>query len=271
MAPALDHFRDPRGLGLVALCAAFLALVVGFHAAWLVLAARGAWEARWCAYAVLLALFHFSEFLVTAQNQPRDVTADAFLLNHSRAYGAAFAAAVAEFWVELALAPALKRGGASLVMGAALCMGGQALRTVAMLTAARSFTHLVQVERRAGHELVTSGVYARLRHPAYVGWFAWSVGTQVLLANPLCALAYAAAAWRFFAERIPVEEDALIDFFGGAYVTYARSAWGFPGVRSPADECTVERAEERRRAADERTAGARAAEGERAAAGAPQG
>ena len=140
MAPALDHFRDPRGLGLVALCAAFLALVVGFHAAWLVLAARGAWEARWCAYAVLLALFHFSEFLVTARNQPRDVTADAFLLNHSRAYGAAFAAAVAEFWLELAVAPALKGAGPTLLLGAVLCACGQALRSAAMLTAATLLT-----------------------------------------------------------------------------------------------------------------------------------
>lgn len=42
-----------------------------------------------------------------------------------------------------------------------------------------------------------------LRHPSYFGWFWWCVGTQCLLCNPLCILAYAVAAWDFFRKRIP--------------------------------------------------------------------
>jgi len=32
-----------------------------------------------------------------------------------------------------------------------------------------------------------------IRHPAYCGWLIWSVGTQVLLVNPVCILAFTAA------------------------------------------------------------------------------
>lgn len=242
---SIDHFRNPRGLGLVALLAVFLGVVVGGHSVML-WSSASLLQSRWCLYAVFLACFHLGEFLLTARNQPRDVTADSFLLNHSRAYGVAFAAAVVEFWVSAAISPASRNYLFSLVLGATLCAAGQALRAVAMLTASSNFTHLVQVRRRAGHELVTRGVYAVFRHPAYVGWFVWSVGTQVLLGNTLCTVAYAYASWRFFADRIPEEEDALIDFFGKDYVVYAKMTWGFPGVNSPASECSFESAELRR-------------------------
>ena len=29
-----------------------------------------------------------------------------------------------------------------------------------------------------------------LRHPGYAGWLLWVVGTQALLANPLCLVAF---------------------------------------------------------------------------------
>jgi protein-S-isoprenylcysteine O-methyltransferase len=233
----VDHFGDARGLGVTAACGALLGAVFGAHALWLCAFATRAWEVRWCLYALSMSAFHFGEFALTAVHQPRDATAHSFLLDHSVAYGVAAVASWFEFWAELALAPALKERGASLLAGAALVVAGQALRSAAMATAGRSFTHLVATRRRAGHELVTRGVYAVLRHPSYLGWFAWSVGTQVLLANPVCAAAYAAAAWRFFAARAPFEEEALVDFFGAEYVRYARRTLGLPCVRSPAREC----------------------------------
>jgi protein-S-isoprenylcysteine O-methyltransferase len=162
------------------------------------------------------------------------VSTDAFLLNHSPQYHAALAAAAAEYWLEAAwLAPGLKGWGAVSLLGLALVVGGQALRSAAMWTAGGSFTHLVQEDRREGHVLVTTGVYARLRHPSYTGWFWWSVGTQLLLGNPLCALAYAAASWRFFAARVPHEEAALARMFGQEYLDYARrTAVLIPGLPS---------------------------------------
>lgn len=73
--------------------------------------------------------------------------------------------------------------------------------------------------------------HSYLRHPSYFGWFYWSVGTQLLLCNPLCTAAYAYAAWTFFSGRIPYEEALLVDFYGAEYVQYARSTViGIPGI-----------------------------------------
>lgn len=38
----------------------------------------------------------------------------------------------------------------------------------------------VQFTKAETHQLVTHGVYSIVRHPSYVGWFWWSVGTQVI-------------------------------------------------------------------------------------------
>ena len=90
----------------------------------------------------------------------------------------------------------------------ALC--GDSLHKAAMLTAGTNFNHMIQSQKDSGHVLVTSGVYAYVRHPAYVGWFCWSVGTQVMLCNPVCVLGYALASWHYFRECIEMEQPLLI-------------------------------------------------------------
>lgn len=60
-----------------------------------------------------------------------------------------------------------------------LCATGEVLRKGAMMTAKTNFNHIVQSVHEDGHQLVTHGVYSLCRHPSYVGWFLWSIGTQV--------------------------------------------------------------------------------------------
>lgn len=64
-------------------------------------------------------------------------------------------------------------------LGLFMVLCGEGLRKAAMLTAGSNFNHIVQNEKAQSHVLVTSGVYAYFRHPSYVGWFYWSIGTQV--------------------------------------------------------------------------------------------
>ena len=97
--------------------------------------------------------------------------------------------------------------------GIAMMVARQCFRTAGMVTAGANFNHLVQDEHDGRQELVTSGVYAYLRHPAYFGWHYWSIGTQLCLGNYLCAIAYTWASHRFFQSRIPYEEAALLDMF----------------------------------------------------------
>ena len=70
---------------------------------------------------------------------------------------------------------------------------------------------------------MTSGVYQVVRHPSYFGWTLWAVGTQVMMLNPISIIGFSGASWVFFKDRIPYEEELLVDFFGKAYIEYAAS------------------------------------------------
>lgn len=114
-------------------------------------------------------------------------------------------------------------------IGLFLCLGGEIFRKTAMLTAFHNFDHLIRTRREEHHQLVTSGIYSLCRHPSYVGWFYWSIGTQIILCNPLCAIAYTIASWKFFHERVFEEEMTLLHFFGSEYVAYqSKVSTGLP-------------------------------------------
>ncbi|XP_019746388.1 protein-S-isoprenylcysteine O-methyltransferase [Hippocampus comes] len=173
-------------------------------------------------YMCSLAFFHYSEYLVTAIINPHSLSLDSFLLNHSVEYTLAAVSSWVEFTVEKLTFPELKQLRWLSFMGLLMVLCGEALRKAAMLTAGSNFNHIVQNEKAYSHVLVTSGVYAFFRHPSYVGWFYWSIGTQVVLCNPVCTLGYTIASWRFFRERIEEEEISLINFFAEEYVEYKR-------------------------------------------------
>lgn len=183
-------------------------------------------------YMMVMSFFHTTEFVFTAMFNHRDVSTDSFLLNHSFEYSVAAIVSWIEFAVEALVLPWLKTGLWSLYTGLILVSIGELFRKLAMYTAGRSFNHYVQEERQNDHVLVTRGVYSLVRHPSYFGWFLWSIGTQVLLANPLCTIAYSVASWKFFKSRILYEEYYLIKFFGKQYTDYQkRVPSGVPFVK----------------------------------------
>ncbi|XP_028849642.1 protein-S-isoprenylcysteine O-methyltransferase [Denticeps clupeoides] len=173
-------------------------------------------------YMCSLSFFHYSEYLVTAIINPRSLSLDSFLINHSVEYTVAAVSSWLEFTLEKLLLPDLKQLPWLSLMGMLMVVGGEFLRKSAMLTAGSNFNHIVQNEKAQTHVLVTSGVYSLFRHPSYVGWFYWSIGTQVILCNPVCLLGYTLASWRFFRERVEEEEISLIHFFGEDYIEYKR-------------------------------------------------
>lgn len=231
IAARSDPFGASHGLGRTGLSGLFLGVVFGTHATVLgqlvcgVLPWRVAYV-RWCCYVCALSFFHAMEFLTTARYKWRDLSYDSWLLNHSKAYGLAALAAMAEFWLEVAFAPAgLKESGALLGLGVAVVCVGHGARVAAMWTCGEHFAHRIMVSKDPRHRLVTFGIYRVLRHPSYTGWFWWSIGTQVVLGNPLCVVAYAYASWSFFADRIPFEEETLRCFYPDEYPAYAKRTW----------------------------------------------
>ncbi|KAG5560872.1 hypothetical protein RHGRI_004032 [Rhododendron griersonianum] len=80
---------------------------------------------------------------------------------------------------------------------------------------------LLKIYHEEHHKLVTSGVYSFVRHPGYCGFFIWSIGTKIMMCNPISTVAFAVVVWTFFVRRIPYEEYFLRQFFGSEYDEYA--------------------------------------------------
>lgn len=183
-------------------------------------------------YMCTMAFFHFSEFVTTGLTNPSNLSFDSFLVNHSVEYGVAAAASWAEFWLENWVFPTLKQHQAISLVGLLVCLLGETVRKLAMIHAGTNFNHVVQGTKDENHHLITSGIYSWCRHPSYVGWFLWSVGTQIVLVNPVCFVAYAAVSFLFFRGRIYMEEYTLLHFFGDQYAEYREKVGtGIPGIR----------------------------------------
>lgn len=227
------QFAHPKGLGRVALGAAGIGFAAGTH----LVMAYCFWQFdypalwQWCAFMLSLCLYHFAEFVWTAYHHPAEVSFESFLITQSTEYVVATLAGWVEFWVELYFFPSLKAVTWAVRLGLLLVCVGHLFRIGAMWTAEHNFTHTIQDELRKEHKLVTSGIYRYLRHPSYCGWFWWAVGTQVLLGNPVCTVAFAFVAFQFFKVRIPYEEDRLLQFFPSQYPAYRERTWvGIPGL-----------------------------------------
>lgn len=188
------------------------------------------WEAR--AFAGSLFVYHVSEYAIARAYNRATLSRSSFLF--STPYCVAMSLAVLEYALELVLAPELKRASATRgikIAGLACATLGDGLRKAAQVTAGASFTHLIQTTKRREHELITHGVYRHIRHPGYLGWLVWCVGTQILLCNPIGAVGFAVAAWRFFKARVPFEEARLRAMFPGEYAAYAaRTRTWIPGI-----------------------------------------
>lgn len=172
-----------------------------------------------------LSLFHFLEYFVTAHYNTHFATVSAFLLSSNGwAYNAAHGSAVVEclishwFWPGqtllgrwLSITEPITGSSVSLLLvcGFVLTGVGQIVRTCAMAQAASNFNHHVQIEHKAGHVLVKTGLYRFLRHPSYFGFFWWGLGTQLVLGNVVCFVGYAIVLWRFFSTRIKRESFRL--------------------------------------------------------------
>lgn len=174
------------------------------------------------AYIAILSVFHMTEFLAIAFTNPSALSVDTFIINHSTAYTLAAGCSWIEFLVERYYFPEMKTNLWIPLVGLILCGIGELLRKTAIFTAKRNFNHIVQSKKASNHTLVTHGVYNICRHPSYVGWFYWSVGTQLILQNPLCSVLYAITSWKFFHDRIFIEEISLLNFFGNDYVQYQK-------------------------------------------------
>src|SRR2546430_664453 len=69
----------------------------------------------------------------------------------------------------------------STMIGAVLCIAGLAFCVWARFTLGRNWSGLVTL--KGGHELITSGPYAFVRHPIYTGLLTMCVATALVLGH----------------------------------------------------------------------------------------
>lgn len=111
-------------------------------------------------------------------------------------------------------------------------LAGLLLRSAAMIQAAANFSHDIRFNLNTNHQLVTAGVYRLCRHPSYLGFAMFAVGAQLVLGNLICSAAFVVVLRKFFAERIRVEEAALLQQYPKEYAEYRlKTPSGIPGVK----------------------------------------
>ncbi|KAI4299699.1 hypothetical protein L6164_033133 [Bauhinia variegata] len=180
---------------------------------------------------VAVTFFHSSEYVLAAAIHGRaNVTLSSLLI--SKQYLLAMMFSLLEYIIEVVLFPQSKEQWVISNIGLAMVVTGEIIRKMAVITAGKSFTHLIRTSPDEQHKLITHGIYRIIRHPGYCGFLIWSVGTQAMLCNPISTIAFAVVVWQFFAGRIPYEERILRQFFGMQYEEYARQVVsGVPFVK----------------------------------------
>jgi len=83
-----------------------------------------------------------------------------------------------------------------------------------------------QLQLRGEHHLVTTGPYARVRHPLYTAMFGWGVGVALVTANWVFVILAVAAIAGMMA-RVPREEQMMLEEFGEEYRAYMQRTGRF--------------------------------------------
>jgi protein-S-isoprenylcysteine O-methyltransferase Ste14 len=125
----------------------------------------------------------------------------------------------------------LLAGGAALRWGGvALSVAGLALRIAAMRQLGSRFSPLPSVQR--DHALETGGLYGFVRHPGYLGAFAFELGV-VLAFGSAATLPLVLLMGLAIGRRVATEEGLLEERFGGDFRGYRARVGGFvPRLRS---------------------------------------
>lgn len=102
------------------------------------------------------------------------------------------------------------------------------LREWSVLTLGAYFSKVVEIEQ--GHQLITTGPYQWLRHPAYTGLLLFCTAAALALGTWIGAVLAFVVVFVALRYRIGIEERLLEQTFGDAYHDYAQETWRlFPG------------------------------------------
>ena len=119
-------------------------------------------------------------------------------------------------WLYLQLWPS---GYWSFWMGAALTVAGLLFAVWAREHLGRNWSRSVTIKR--GHELITTGPYAVVRHPIYTGILIGFLGMAIAISQVRGFIVFVLIFLVFWV-KLRMEEEWMRSQFGETYATYAR-------------------------------------------------
>jgi protein-S-isoprenylcysteine O-methyltransferase Ste14 len=78
------------------------------------------------------------------------------------------------------------------------------------------------LEVQENHQLITEGVYRRIRHPMYSSLLIYATGHALLVPNYIAGPAFVVAMISLIAYRLSAEERMMVEEFGEDYREYCR-------------------------------------------------
>ena len=109
-----------------------------------------------------------------------------------------------------------------------LLIGGLAFTLWARVALGANWSGTVTIQQ--GHELISTGPYALVRHPIYTGILMMMLGTALTLANVGALVAFALAIVLLWT-KLRLEERLMRETFGEEYCAYQRRVKALiPGV-----------------------------------------
>ena len=174
-------------------------------------------------YFITLCIYHYSEYLSVLVYHPDKISCEFFLIDHSIGWVISTLISFLETILETYYFNEYKKIKILFILGLILTIIGQYFRIAALFTGKKNFTHKIKYNISEEHELITHGIYSLSRHPSYFGFFIWSVGIEIMCCNPICTLAFIIILFKFFKDRILIEEAILIQFFGKKYLEYKKN------------------------------------------------
>ena len=104
-------------------------------------------------------------------------------------------------------------------IGVLLCVGGLLFCIWARFTLGRNWSGIVTF--KGGHELITRGPYAIVRHPIYTGLLAMIIGTVIAYGHVAGVVALPFVFWGLWI-KLRYEEKLMLEKFPAEYSAYSQ-------------------------------------------------
>lgn len=78
----------------------------------------------------------------------------------------------------------------------------------------------ISLDVREHHQLITDGIYRRVRHPMYTAFWLWAIAQALLLPNWVAGFSGLVGFGILFFGRVAREERMMLETFGDSYQSY---------------------------------------------------